>query len=130
MIDSPKKLYINKSSIHGWGVFAKEKIYNGEIIEECVILSLPIQKGEVSGLLCDYRFNFPSGNEWSEQVIALGFGSLYNHSEEPNAFWYSNDTKRTFIFEATRDIEPGEEIFVYYGDHNYWNDGRNHVEIK
>jgi len=127
---SPKKIYVDKSPIHGWGVFASEKIFVGELIEECPILSLPMKFGEVSGLMLDYRFNWPSGTlEWEEQVISLGFGSLYNHSETPNAQWKSNNKKRTFEFTCVRDIEPNEEIFVWYGDVGYWNDGRDHVNL-
>jgi hypothetical protein len=126
----PKKIYVDKSPIHGWGVFALEKIFVGELIEECPILSLPMKFGEVSGLMLDYRFNWPSGTlEWEEQVISLGFGSLYNHSETPNAQWKSNNKKRTFEFTCVRDIEPNEEIFVWYGDVGYWNDGRDHVNL-
>jgi SET domain-containing protein len=129
-VKTPNKIYVGESPIHGLGVFASEKILTGELIEECPILSLPMSFGETSSLLIDYRFNWPSGvNEWVEQVVALGFGSLYNHSESPNAYWYSNYEKRTFSFVSTRDIEPGEEIFVWYGDVNYWNDGRNHISV-
>ena len=63
-------------------------------------------------------------------VVALGYGSIYNHSNEPNAYWMSLNDRRTFLFIANRDIEPGEEIFTYYGDVNYWNDGRSNIEIK
>ena len=125
----PKKIYVKKSPIHGLGVFAGEKITKEEIIEECPILTLPINKGESSGLLLDYRFNWPQGTEWEEQVVGLGFASLYNHSESPNAYWISNYEKRTFNFIASRDIQVGEEIFVWYGDMSYWNDGRSSIEI-
>ncbi len=131
MIVMPVKVYVDKSPIHGWGVFAKEKILKEEIIEECPIISLPIQKGESTSLLIDYRFNFPTGTpDWTEQVIPFGYGCLYNHSNEPNAYWYSVNDKRTFIFAAYRDIEPGEEIFTYYGSDDYWSDGRTHTEVK
>jgi uncharacterized protein len=129
IIKSPKKIYVNKSPIQGLGVFASEVIEEGELIEECPILTLPIQKGETSSLFIDYRFNFPSGIEWDEQVIGLGFASLYNHSDSPNAYWVSDNDKRTFKFIANKKISPDDEIFVYYGDVSYWNDGRNHVNI-
>jgi SET domain-containing protein len=129
MIHNPK-VYADKSPIHGWGVFAKEDIMDGELFEECPILQLPLQFGEVSPLLIDYRFNWPSGvAEWEEQVVALGFGSLYNHSETPNAYWYSDQEKRTFKFVSNREIKKGEEIFVWYGDVGYWNDGRTHTNV-
>jgi uncharacterized protein len=128
-IDPPKKIYVDKSPIQGLGVFASDFIEENELIEECSVLTLPIQKGDVSGLLLDYRFNYPSGVEWEEQVVGLGFASLYNHSESPNAYWVSDNDKRTFKFIATKKISPGDEIFVYYGDVSYWNDGRHHVNV-
>lgn len=128
MIYNPK-IYVDKSPVHGWGVFAKEDIEQGEVFEECPILTLPIEKGEVSSLLIDYRFNWPQGHLWEEQVFPLGFGALYNHSENANAFWVSNLENRTFQFISHREIKKGEEIFVWYGDVNYWNDGRTHTKV-
>ena len=128
MIYNPK-IYADKSPIHGWGVFAKEDIIEGEVFEECPILTLPIEKGEITSLLIDYRFNYPQGNEWQEQVLALGYGSLYNHSENANAYWVSDLENRTFKFISNREIKKGEEIFVWYGDVSYWNDGRTHTNV-
>ncbi len=98
MIQLPTKIYVDKSPVHGWGVFAKEKINKDELIEE--------------------------------QVLAMGCGGIYNHSNNPNAYWYSNNEKRTFCFFALRDIEIGEEIFTFYGDDSYWSDGRTNTEVK
>ena len=128
MIYNPK-VYVDKSPIHGWGVFAKEDIMEGEVFEECPILTLPIDKGEITSLLIDYRFNWPQGNDFEEQVVALGYGSLYNHSDNANSFWISDLENRTFKFISNREIKKGEEIFVWYGDVNYWNDGRNHISV-
>jgi SET domain-containing protein len=128
MIYNPK-IFIDKSPVHGWGVFAKEDIMEGEVFEECPVLTLPIEKGEVTSLLIDYRFNWPQGGEWEEQVFPLGYGGLYNHSENANAYWVSNTEDKTFRFIANRDIQPNEEIFVWYGDISYWNDGRNNTNV-
>ncbi len=129
VINIPTKIYIDKSPIHGWGVFAKEIIKEGEIIEECPIFTLPISKGEVTSLLIDYRFNWPQGTDPEEQVIPWGYGCLYNHSKNANSYWISNLEKRTFIFIANRNIYPNEEIVTWYGDVNYWNDGRSNIEV-
>jgi SET domain-containing protein len=128
MIYSPK-IYVDKSPIHGWGVFAKEDIMEGEVFEECPILTLPIDKGEITSLLIDYRFNWPQGNDFEEQVVALGYGSLYNHSDNANSFWISDLENRTFKFISNREIKKGEEIFVWYGDISYWNDGRTKTNV-
>lgn len=126
----PTKIYVKNSPIHGLGVFASEKINKDELFEECLILPLPLKFGDISSLFIDYRFNYPSGtSDWEEQVISLGFGSFYNHNENPNAYWYSDKNTRTFKFVASREINVDEEIFVWYGDVNYWNDGRNHTNV-
>jgi SET domain-containing protein len=130
MIYPSKKIYVKKSPIHGWGVFAKEDIMENEVFEECPVLTLPIEKGEATSLLVDYRFNWPQGGDWQEQVLALGYGSLYNHSENANAFWISDLENKTFKFVSNRLIKQDEEIFVWYGDVNYWNDGRSNIDVK
>lgn len=128
-IQSPKKLYISNSPIHGLGVFASEFIMSGEVVEVCPILDLEIPKGEVSNVLLDYRFNWPQGNEWDKQVMPFGWAGLYNHSNTPNTLWKSNTSNQTFEFYAVKDINPDEELFVYYGDVNYWSDGRQNINV-
>lgn len=123
------KIQVRKSDTHGWGVFAKEDIKCDEILEEEPFLILPITKGDVSPLFIDYRFNFPTG-DWKWQVMPFGFAGLYNHSDTPNAFWYTDEENELFIFKTNRDIKKDEEIFVYYGDNNYWNDGRKNTQVK
>lgn len=127
-IQPPTKVYLDKSSVHGWGVFAKSKIEKDEIIEECVIIDMGIGKS-VSPILIDYRFNWPQFTEDYIQVVATGFSMMYNHNSEANANWRSNLENKTFEFYATKNIEPGEEVFVWYGDVSYWNDGRTHTNI-
>ena len=128
-INPPTKIYVDKSPIHGWGVFASQDIETGEIIEEVPVLELPINKGEVTSLLIDYRFNWPQGVEWDKQVVGLGFACLYNHSNDANAYWVSDLEKNTFKFISNKKISSGDEIFIWYGDVNYWNDGRNHISV-
>jgi SET domain-containing protein len=128
----PTKIYISKSAIHGYGVFANDVIEMGEIIEETPIHDLNITKGQPSPVMNDYRFNWPqgSGGNWDKQVLAWGYGSLYNHSNQSNAYWRSNLENQTFEFVANKRIEKDEEIFVWYGDVNYWNDGRTNTIVK
>ena len=131
MINLPSQIYLKTSHNRGLGVFARDFILCGDVIEDCPLLTLPIMKGENSSLLINYRFNYPIGKEVEEQVIALGYGSFYNHSNNPNAIWINHPVlKRVFRFIAIKNIEPNEEIFVFYGDDNYWSDGRSDVFSK
>jgi SET domain-containing protein len=123
------KIYVKKSPIHGLGVFASELINEGEMIEECPILKLPVKKGQTNYTLIDYTFLWPKSNDWENHVIGLGFASLYNHSNNPNANWISNVERNTFKFISTKEIKKDEEIFIYYGGENYWDDGRAHIDL-
>lgn len=122
------KIEIRKSKIHGWGVFAKENINKREILEEVPFLILPVNNTYNSTLLIDYRFNYPKINPIN-QVLPLGFGPLYNHSDNPNSHWYIDEESQIFIFESLRFINKDNEILVYYGGSNYWNDGRKNTKV-
>ena len=123
------KIELRQSSVHGWGVFAKYNINANEILEEIPYLILPINKGESSSLFIDYRFNFPSG-DWNYQVLPMGFACYYNHSDSPNAGWYTDVENDIFVFTSNRFIEKDEEIFSYYSHLNYWNDSRTNTKVK
>ena len=120
---SPTKVEIQNSLIHGWGVFATSFIFKGEIIEECPVYKLHGTTDYRPGPLDPYKFIYPcnSGTNLTEYVIAFGLGSLYNHSNTPNVFWINhNDNDRVYQFISLRDIYPNEELFVYYGNADYF----------
>lgn len=130
----PTKIYVGKSPVHGWGVFAKEPIVEGEIFEETPFVVL-FERGEdrnnpeKSKLLADYRFSYPPTVEWRQQVMPFGCGGIYNHSDKPNARWIADEQRQTFKFLALKDIKPHEEIFTFYGPAFYWNK-RPHIDVK
>lgn len=47
-------------------------------------------------------------------VVALGFGSIYNHTDNPNAMYKEHEKELTIDFIALRDIQKDEEITVNY----------------
>ena len=103
----------------GRGVFATQRFGAGDTVEVCPTLELA--DGESTGKLGDYVF----GTE-DEQVVVLilGFGSLYNHSFEPN-LEYVQDAPDAITFLAVRDVEVGEELTIDYGAE--WWEGRGIV---
>ncbi|RDI42083.1 SET domain-containing protein-lysine N-methyltransferase [Aquicella lusitana] len=102
-----KSLIVKKSPTHGYGVFAGKKIKKNEIIEECYTI---ISKGG-DKVLEDYYFDARG-----KSAIPTGFGIIYNHADEPNTGWSINVKTRIMTIKAIRTIQPGEEIFVSYGD--------------
>jgi SET domain-containing protein len=96
----------------GRGVFARRPIRKGEVIERVPVLVLEerdYEEGMDGTLLAGYVFAWGEGRI----ALALGYGSLYNHSYRPNAR-YQDVAPRTKQFVALRDIRPGEEVTVNY----------------
>lgn len=117
-VSPSKKIEVGKSKIPqaGRGIIAKMLIKKGDTIEECPVLVVPRKDYPVlrKTILHNYFFM------WGKITcgICLGFGSLYNHSYEPNAT-YRKDIKNQIIrFIAIKNIKKGEEISVNY---NYGN---------
>jgi len=101
------KIAIKKSNTHGYGVIAEKKLRKGEKIEECYII---ITRGGDKGLE-DFYFDAKGKN-----AVFLGYGSIYNHSDDPNADYIINIKRRITTIIADRTIQKGEEIFISYGD--------------
>jgi SET domain-containing protein len=95
----------------GRGVFARRLIPEGTVFERVPLLVMPtneIMDGEQRKVLEGYIFEYKK-----KVALALGYGSLYNHSYTPNSRY--DDTGRcTKEFRALRDIHPGEEITINY----------------
>lgn len=117
-IQIPQKIEIKSSPIHGLGVFATDLINAGEIIEECPVITITNVEATISNILIRYRFLYPVKDP-KEQCIPLGYGCIYNHSDNNNATWVDGKY-RMFNFVAIRDILPGEEICTRYGGEDYW----------
>ncbi len=107
-------LYIKKVRGMGRGVFAGRQFLAGEIIEICPVIALPkgTDENNVEGSLAHYVFKW--GKNDDALAVALGYGSLYNHSANPNAAFQPRFSKDDIVFRALRVIEPDEQIFVDY----------------
>jgi SET domain-containing protein len=96
----------------GRGVFARRRIAKGTLIERVPVLVVPV-KDIVTGLKNPVLAKFSFIRSDTTLAIALGYGSLYNHSYRPNAE-YDDGPAATMYFTALRDIKPGEEITINY----------------
>lgn len=111
-----EKIYIKLSGIpnSGRGVYAKLDIKKGEIIEKCPIIEIP--KHDTANLtesiLITYFFYFGANRQ--RQAIALGFGSLYNHTRKSNAVYKIRPVGNRIDFIALKDIKKNDEITINY----------------
>lgn len=100
---------VKPSTVQGYGVFAEADIAADSIIEECYFLTTHDQI-----TLFNYLFKYIV-NDKLKYCLPLGYGAIYNHSNEPNATFGYNEEMSLLVFTSLRPIKAGEEIFVSYG---------------
>jgi uncharacterized protein len=102
-----------KRGRHGRGVFATRRFAAGELVERCPTIEVP--DAEVTGHLGDYVYKSVKDGD---SLLVLGYGMLYNHSEDPNVEVVQEEPS-TIEFLALRAVKPGDELTIHYGD-EWW----------
>lgn len=107
----------------GRGVFASVAIKKGEVIERCPVIEIP-EHDELSvnqSMLVTYMYYL--GKRKERLMIALGFGSIYNHTDTPNAAYNAKYKEKIIDFIAIKEIKKNQEITVNYnqGKQKYKN---------
>jgi SET domain-containing protein len=105
-------LEIRSSAIHGRGVFTTRAFAAGDTVERCPVVVVPAAERHL--LDGTHLFNYYFDWEHDAAAIALGYGSLYNHSGSPSARYRRVFDADVVEFVALRDIEPTCEITVDY----------------
>lgn len=117
------QLLIKPSEIHGKGIFAGSNFSKEDLLEISPILELGLPLDLlIDKVLKDYVFlnkKAQAGEFGPKTYLGLGYISLYNHQDEPNAKITFDYNSLTATVTAKRDIYQGEEIFISYGP-NYF----------
>lgn len=99
----------------GAGVFTTIDISRGSLIETCYCLIL--NNITLTHPAVDYVFSIDKKNN---QLLAFGYGSIYNHDDHPNMICSYDPTNENLIrFYAIKDIKANEELRHSYGK-KYW----------
>ncbi len=98
----------------GRGVFAQRNFKEGEVIETCPVIVLPAEEIDALELTQLYSYYFAWGPESKDAAIALGYGSLYNHSYTPNARYYKDFDNSLIKYVCITDVQKDEEITISY----------------
>jgi len=105
-------LYVARSAIDGLGVFAARPFEQGDLIECCPMIVCPapeealVEQTRLRGLYFTWKDDGIG--------IALGYGSLYNHSWRPNAAYELDYRRRVARFRAVRPIGDNDEVTINY----------------
>jgi SET domain-containing protein len=113
---SSKRIYVARSKIRGAGngVFASQDIKAGELIERCPVIEIPGQDASNINKSMLVTYIYYLGKKKERLILALGYGSIYNHSYQPNASYKENLKTGIIDFIAIRIIKKGGEITVNY----------------
>lgn len=116
--DPPLTFIASTGTLLGRGVFARLAIIAGEIVEIAPVVLLDLKTQPFPAAIRRLAFN------WSKThvAIALGYGSLYNHSDQPNLTFKRDPNNLTITFSALRKIETGEQLTISY---DYTGPGKN-----
>jgi SET domain-containing protein len=96
----------------GRGVVAARRIAKGELIETApVVVVARADRAHVERTVLDHYVY-----DWSHDAlaVALGAGSLFNHSYTPNALYVKRFDDNALEYFAIADIEAGDEITINY----------------
>lgn len=99
--DTPARVSVKRSGIHGRGLFAEEPIEAGTYIGR---YEGPITRRNGAYVLWIIE---EDGNAYG--INGKNEMRFVNHSDQPNAELHNEE------FYALRDIRPGEEITIDYG---------------
>ena len=114
-----ESLFIDKSKNKGRGVYTRDFLPAGIIIEESpvVVMTTEERKFLDQTLLHDYIFEW--GADSKQCCMALGYVPVYNHSYASNCEYEMDFEEEVIRIRTMRNIEAGEELFINYnGD---WN---------
>lgn len=107
-------LYILEHESKGRCIHTAAAIEKGSTIEVCPLIIIPEHEVKIihNTVLHDYYFVW--GTDQKQAAILLGYGSLYNHSNQPNARAILLHEDREILIEAIKKIDAGEEITFDY----------------
>lgn len=111
-MDHSDLVYVKRVPGKGRGVFARAPIAKGAVIETVPVLVVPA-RFVVGGFGNPELNRFFFIKDRANLAVALGYGSLYNHSYRPNAR-YDDLGPKSMVFTALRRIRADEEITINY----------------
>lgn len=106
-------LIIKNTKKYGRGLYATRNFKKGEIIEISPVVI--VEKSDVhtieATVLNLYVF------EWNKNTsaLALGNGSLFNHSRRSNVSYMNSFRTKEIVFVTTKNIKKGQQLFIDYG---------------
>jgi uncharacterized protein len=122
MTNVQRHVVLGRSSRHGRGVFAATALAPGTVVEIAPVLILSRVDGDAQDLLARYLFEWDVDEDVTAYALALGWGSLFNHSGDPSCVYTRADDDElvgpgvapALIFTTARAVVAREELTIDY----------------
>lgn len=133
LIIQPPNVYIQKSEIHGMGVFAAKDFKLGDIIETYPLMPLSFRTNyQGDPTIYDYSYvNYACECAECKRhgyvvYLPMGYGNLYNHQEHNRVNAKIKNYFDSFYAEvvAMQHIDKYSEIYIHYGFRYLFKDGK------
>jgi hypothetical protein len=113
------QLYLKNTTGKGRGVFNAEFIPKNSLIHISPVLVFRGQDTELSQktILSHYTYNWGTN-----QAVALGLGSMFNHSKTNNVGFIKRKDKEVIEYYTIQDVQPDTELCINYGPHLWFYD--------
>ncbi|PWN19843.1 hypothetical protein BCV69DRAFT_35809 [Microstroma glucosiphilum] len=112
---NPNNLLILSHQSRGRGVYASRPLPAGTVVEISPVLIFGKDEWEQHGsrtILDCYTFKW---GRMGEMALALGLGSLFNHSASPSVAFKLDRPSHSIRYTLVRDVVAGEELCISYG---------------
>ncbi|KAG0165860.1 hypothetical protein DFQ28_008181 [Apophysomyces sp. BC1034] len=114
-----QQLELRSDPIRGRGVFTNAFIPRNTLIDISPVLLFSHDEYERHGqhtILDEYTYRWKDG-----YALALGLGSMFNHSNNPNVGYVRSFEQRLIRYITMNDIQADEELCISYGSHLWFD---------
>ena len=98
----------------GRGVCSTVPIRRREIVEVSPIIPISAKDWKLIKHTLLESYVYAWGKTGKEAAMPLGFGGLFNHSDDPNLTFFLNPKEKWITFRARRDIAAFEQLTIDY----------------
>lgn len=117
-------LYVSNTPSAGRGVFAAVPLIAGTLVEVSHVLLFEAGEYQQHGQhtqLDSYTYVWTKSAQGNTMALALGLGSLFNHSSSsPNVSFALDRKAGTIRYTLARNVSAGEELLICYGLGKMW----------
>ncbi len=98
----------------GRGVCSTVPLLRGAVVEVSPVIPISAADWKLVKQTLLESYVYAWGKTGKEAAMPLGFGGLFNHSDDPNLTFFLNQKKQYITFRARREIPAFEQLTIDY----------------